>query len=393
MDYPNLAGATEIGITGSGTVGKGWLNRYWNAAVPFHHARFGGYLVTRLDGYTQADAQSLVTRALAAEQAAPAGNILFDVPVALGLGDKTSPPAAVTGTISQESSYDTWNADMLRAHDMMEATGIPNELDLATSFVGGRSNLTGYFSWGSNDPAFDGSAYESLAFAPGSIGDTAVSTSGRTFLPTSGGQSLLADLIAHGLASGKGYVGEPLLQAVASPSIALPLYYSGYSMAESLYAASRFVGWEDVVIGDPLCAPYAGRSAVVTPTYASSFDDSSGGLQTETCAEGGKDVSSITHGSYAVYKSVSLTGAQTFVARVAGAGSGGNIEVHVDAVTGPMLGTCSVPVTGGWQTWTTRTCSLGTMSGLHDVYLLFTESGDGGGGTLFNLEWFAFRPS
>ena len=27
-------------------------------------------------------------------------------------------------------------------------------------------------------------------------------------------------------------------------------------MAESLYAASRFVGWEDVVVGDPLCCPY-----------------------------------------------------------------------------------------------------------------------------------------
>jgi hypothetical protein len=28
-------------------------------------------------------------------------------------------------------------------------------------------------------------------------------------------------------------------------------------MAESLYAASHFVGWEDVVVGDPLCCPYA----------------------------------------------------------------------------------------------------------------------------------------
>jgi uncharacterized protein (TIGR03790 family) len=391
IDYPTLSGATEIGITGSGTVGKGWLNRYWNAAVPFHHAQFGGYLVTRLDGYTQADAQSLVTRALAAEQAPPAGSVLFDVPVAIGLGDKTSPPAAVTGTIPQESSYDTWNADMLRAHDMMEATGIPNELDLATSFVGGRSNLTGYFSWGSNDPAFDATAYESLTFAPGSLSDTAVSTSGRTFLPTSGGQSLLVDLIAHGLTSGKGYVGEPLLQAVASPSIALARYYSGYSMAESLYAASRFVGWEDVVIGDPLCTPYSDRGAVVAPTYASAFDNSSGGVQTEGCSEGGMDVGSITDGSYTVYKAVPLADARTFVARVASAGSGGNIEVHLDGPTGALLGSCSVPVTGDWQTWTTQTCSLSAASGPHDVYLVFTGAGDGGG-NIFNLQWFAFRP-
>ena len=34
---------------------------------------------------------------------------------------------------------------------------------------------------------------------------------------------------------------------------------AGYTLAESFYAASHFVGWEDVVIGDPLCSPYLGR--------------------------------------------------------------------------------------------------------------------------------------
>ena len=27
-------------------------------------------------------------------------------------------------------------------------------------------------------------------------------------------------------------------------------------MAESFYAASHFVAWEDVIVGDPLCCPY-----------------------------------------------------------------------------------------------------------------------------------------
>ena len=76
------------------------------------------------------------------------------------------------------------------------------------------------------------------------------------FLPTTGGQSLLTDLIAHGLTCGKGYVDEPLLQAIASPSVALDRYTAGFTMAESFYMASHFVSWEDIVIGDPLCAPY-----------------------------------------------------------------------------------------------------------------------------------------
>jgi hypothetical protein len=249
--------------------------------------------------------------------------------------------------------------------------------------------LVGYFSWGSNDPFFNGSAYASLMFAPGSMADTAVSTSGRTFLSTTGGQSLLVDLIAHGLTSGKGYVGEPLLQAIASPAIALPLYYSGYSMAESLYAASRFVGWEDVIIGDPLCTPHYGTSGVVVPTYASKYDDSSGGVQNESCAEGGMDIGGINDGAYTEYKGVRLTGAPTLAVRVASAGSGGNIEVHLDSDTGTMVGTCAVPVTGDWQKWTTQTCALSGASGLHDIYLVFR----GNGGPLFNLEWFAFRHS
>jgi hypothetical protein len=51
----------------------------------------------------------------------------------------------------------------------------------------------------------------------------------------------------------KGYTDEPLLQAIASPSVTVARYTSGFTLAESFYAASRFVGWEDVVIGDPLC--------------------------------------------------------------------------------------------------------------------------------------------
>jgi hypothetical protein len=56
-----------------------------------------------------------------------------------------------------------------------------------------------------------------------------------------------------------GYTDEPLLQAVASPSILWERYTRGWTLAESYYAASRFVGWEDIVIGDPLCRPYPCR--------------------------------------------------------------------------------------------------------------------------------------
>ena len=261
LDYDQLPGTRRISIAGSGAVGAGLINRYWNANEPFSHRKFGGYLVTRLDGYTDADAMALIGRSIEAEtnsaQIVKQGSVLFDVQPRFGLGDKATQPGPISGdTITRESEWSEFNADMRHAHDVMVGRNIPDELDLTDAFIGNRANLLGYFSWGSNDAAYTMSAYESLKFAPGSLSDTAVSTSGRTFLPTQGGQSLLADLISHGLTCGKGYVDEPLLQAIASPTIALDRYTAGYTMAESLYAASHFVAWEDIVIGDPLCAPY-----------------------------------------------------------------------------------------------------------------------------------------
>ena len=272
MDYPSIKGAGKINIHGSGADGVGWLNRYWNQDVPFSHKQFGGYLVTRLDGYTQSDAEALVTRSLAAETETIAdvhgGKVLLDVQPIFKFKseDVAVQPLAVAGPILDESAWGSWNADMVKAADLLNARNVPTELDMEPTFVGDRSDLLGYFSWGSNDARYRKSAYESLQFAPGSIADTAVSTSARTFFPATRGQSLIADLIAHGATAVKGYTDEPLLQAIASPSVAMERYTSGFTMAESLYAASRFVGWEDVVIGDPLCrAPAWMRKGEMPP--------------------------------------------------------------------------------------------------------------------------------
>jgi uncharacterized protein (TIGR03790 family) len=265
LDYTDLP-TIKIHIAGSGAIGCAYSNRYWNATEPFSHAKFGGYLVTRLDGYTEADAKALTARSLEGEQNLPRylkeGKVLLDVEPVFGLGDKATQPGPITTTnILAESAWSEFNADMRHAADVLRSRSIPVELDLTPNFIGGRSNLLGYFSWGSNDgDLYTPTAYLSLFFAPGAVCDTAVSTSARTFLPTHGGQSLLVDLIAHGLTGGKGYTDEPLLQAIASPTIAFDRYTAGYTLAESFYAASHFVCWEDIVVGDPLCCPYLKRA-------------------------------------------------------------------------------------------------------------------------------------
>jgi uncharacterized protein (TIGR03790 family) len=277
LDYEKVSGATNVYLSDSGFTGTAWANRFWNSPERFSHARFGGYLVTRLDGYTEADAKSLTTRALEAERragkAASDAKVLLDTCPAFGYADRKNQPRPITLPVTasprqkptiNEMDFKEYNADMERAAEILQSRKIGVELDRTDVFVGNRTGLLGYVSWGSNDRHYSATAYRSLRFAPGAICDTAVSTSARTFLPTQGGQSLIADLIAQGVTGVKGYTDEPLLQAVASPSILFDRYSRGWTLAESFFAASRFVGWEDILIGDPLCRSYPEESSCPT---------------------------------------------------------------------------------------------------------------------------------
>ena len=260
LDYAKLAGSKQVAFNDPDgyAVGKAWLNRYWNADEPFSHAKFGGYIVTRLDAFTTEQARNLIGKALSAERQLKPGTILLDVEPDFGIDDPSTAPTQVAHSpITAESSYGSFNGDMVRAGTQLGLRGIPVLIDETETFVGHRSDLLGYFSWGSNDDHFSPDAYGALTFLPGAIGDTAVSTSALTMLPPgSDGQSAIGDLIAHGITGVKGYIDEPLLQAIASPSIALDRYTRGYTLGESFAAASRFVGWTDLIIGDPLAHPY-----------------------------------------------------------------------------------------------------------------------------------------
>ncbi len=115
---------------------------------------------------------------------------------------------------------------------------------------------------------------------------------------------------------------------------------------------------------------------------------SQSGIQVENCSEGGENIGYIENGDYAVYNNVNFgSGVIGFEARVASADSGGNIELRLDSINGPLVGTCSVVGTGGWQTWATRTCSVSGTTGIHNLYLRFT----GGSGYLFNVNWIKFN--
>lgn len=124
-----------------------------------------------------------------------------------------------------------------------------------------------------------------------------------------------------------------------------------------------------------------------TKIESESFDDQAG-IQTEPCSEGGANVGYIENGDSILYKKIDFAkGFPYFEARVASATSGGNMELRLDSATGTLIGTLTVPSTGGWQNWESKTCAVKGATGIHDLYLVFT----GGAGYLFNINWFQFR--
>jgi uncharacterized protein (TIGR03790 family) len=262
LDYASRKDTVKTTVREGGDMGTSWHNRYWNAQERFSHAKYGGYLVTRLDGYSASDAKGLVDHALEAERVRPRGPFLLDTHHESGIGDLASVPRAVLkmeekerGTLN-EMDFKEYNADMVVTAKSLAKMGFDVILNQDASFIGSDKPLAGYCSWGSNDSKYNVSTYRGLGFVPGAIAETAVSTSARTFLPTEGGQSLIADLIHNGVTGIKGYCDEPYLIAVASPTILFERYIRGWTLAESFYCASRVVGWEDIVIGDPLCRVY-----------------------------------------------------------------------------------------------------------------------------------------
>jgi arabinoxylan arabinofuranohydrolase len=112
------------------------------------------------------------------------------------------------------------------------------------------------------------------------------------------------------------------------------------------------------------------------------------GVETQAASEGGMNVGWIENGDWIKVKGVGFgSGAATFSARVASAAGGGRIELHLDSVSGTLVGTCTVGGTGGWQTWISVSCPVTGATGTHDLFFRFA----GGTGSLFNVDWWQFN--
>jgi uncharacterized protein (TIGR03790 family) len=225
-----------------------------DGARPFNRDAHDIYLVTRLDGFTARDVTALVDRAMKPSRD---GRILLDQKIGTGA--------------------EAGNAWLEQAAARLRAAGSAERVVLETTdrVLRDEQNVLGYYSWGSNDAAIT-TRRLGLGFVPGALAGTYVSTDGRTFAEppatwtigkwldrstffAGSPQSLAGDLIREGVTGVAAQVAEPYLDASARADILFPAYLAGFNLAESFYLSMPYLSWQTIVIGDPLCRPFAQR--------------------------------------------------------------------------------------------------------------------------------------
>lgn len=249
--------------------GNFFTNPYFLSINKFNRANTNIYLVTRLDAYTVEDVIRLIDRS-GPNRYVTKQEALFVLDQAVNFSGNPLNSAFENTTL------------------MLLNRGWAVELNADSVFVTAQQNVLGYASWGSNDEhahLYSEHARPCNSWIHGSIAETHVSTSGRSFQPgTPYGQSLIADLIKEGVCGAKGYVYEPLAIAIASSDILFQRYTEQnvngtphFNLAESYFSASRMIGWMDVVIGDPK------TSVTTNPVYNTNGSDY--GLQNDSLCQ------------------------------------------------------------------------------------------------------------
>lgn len=230
--------------------------------VRFSHRLFYIYLVTRLDGYDEADIRALIDRA---QEPSRDGRFVLDL---------------------HADNAETGNNWLRGAAQKLADSGIDSSrirLDTSPEMLTGEKNVLGYYSWGSNDPTAR-SRFTRNTWAKGALMAEYVSSDARTFekppdtwnigswkdpkaMFNGSPQSLIGDYIHEGVMGAAGHAYEPYLDACVRPQLLFPAYVRGLNLAESYYAAMPYLSWQTVVVGDPLASAFPGQPLPMAEIY------------------------------------------------------------------------------------------------------------------------------
>jgi len=279
--------------------GYGWSQSTAQVSKQFRPGDM--YLVTRLTGYTAAEAIAALNRG---------GQMPLDKHGWCVVLDRNS----------RNLDGDSEEGDFAHARDLLQDDGFNVDYDSSSTFVTTASHpVIAYSGYGVNHypdrPPVPYHMYvlDSLAMTlpPGAIFNTYESWNGRDFectdchdpgLHDAHGQ--LADWIHIGGTLGFGHVFEPYAHTVADNEILLErMLIQRWTFAEAAYASLYAISWQNVVVGDPLAtfelmpevvqwrivAQHGTLGPVTTPIDDGYVEPRAGGVRTLT-AEFSHDV-------------------------------------------------------------------------------------------------------
>ncbi|MDP2136823.1 MAG: TIGR03790 family protein [Candidatus Didemnitutus sp.] len=190
--------------------------------------------VARLDGPTLADAKSLVSSSLEAEQQGAIGRYYLDFGGPHATGDLWL--ETTRGQLTDLGYF----GDVQRG---------PGTFDAADRF----DAPVWYFGW--YHSALNGPFLrEGFRFAPGAIALHIHSFSAATLRSSSEGWC--GPLVARGVAATFGNVFEPYLEFTLRPDLLLEQLARGATLGDAAYFATPVLSWQSVIIGDPLYRPF-----------------------------------------------------------------------------------------------------------------------------------------
>jgi hypothetical protein len=79
-------------------------------------------------------------------------------------------------------------------------------------------------------------------------------------------------------------------------------------------------------------------------------------------------------GSWVEYQVDFGTGMVTCQMEMASAYGGGNLDLRLGSVTAPVIGSLSNPNTGGWTSYTKRTCTITATSGKQSLFVVSRQA-------------------
>ena len=348
---------------GSPCYGAAWSNPLGKLNAPFHAkytvtsggVKWAPLLVTMLHGRTQADAQMLIDSAITAEKNGGAkGTFMF-----------------MDGADSARGVLD---AEFPNVMNQLKALGYTDvqEVPFNSSLTG--QTLASFFV----GTASIGTTIEGNTYLPGSLVDNLTSFGAvpQNFAASGETQVSISRWVEKGVGGVHGTVDEPLNNVFPNRNLIVD-YVKGAPLAEAYFRWFPYVYWKNLVLGDPMLAPYAKRPTVTITGLADGATQTDATTVTATATDTtGVGIANIT--LYVDGQQVATSASDTVTACVKAPASKVQILAVAQTNTGtgglakfPPKGWAEIHVTGSMTG--AATCPTGS----EDVVDAGTDAGEG----------------